>query len=151
MNRRTGVALVAFVLWAAITVIGGNITTGGEASLLDGVTRGIGWTWLVAGAFILGVVLWQGWHDIGLNRWTGVAGWRLAWLPMVYIVCGLLVAALLGMPPVMVLVLLLINTLLVGFSEEVMFRGVLLQAFRNAASIWIAVLLTSIAFGRSTA
>jgi hypothetical protein len=32
MNRRLGVALAAFVLWTAITVIGGNITTGGEVT-----------------------------------------------------------------------------------------------------------------------
>ena len=57
MDRRLGVALVAFVIWTAITVIGGNISTGGGKSLLDGVTSGLGWTWLVAAGFILGVVI----------------------------------------------------------------------------------------------
>ena len=147
MNRRLGVALVAFVVWTAITVIGGNLTTGGNKSLLDAVTSGPGWTWLVAAGFILAVVLWQGWRDVGLDRWPDAAGWRLAWLPMVYIVGGLAVATFVGMPPATVLLLVLFNMLVVGFSEEVMFRGVLLQAFRHATAIWTAVLLTSLAFG----
>lgn len=147
MNLRLGLALVAFVIWTAITVIGGNLTTGGEASLLDAVTSGLGWTWLIAAGFILAVVLWLGWRDVRLDRWTDAAGWRLVWLPMVYIAGGLVVAAFLGLPPAMVLLLVLLNTFLVGFSEEVMFRGVLLQAFRHATSIWPAVLLTSVAFG----
>jgi hypothetical protein len=147
MNRRLGVALAAFVIWTAITVIGGNITTGGEMSLLDAVTSGLGWTWLVAAGFILGVVMWQGWRDVGLDRGTDARGWRLTWLPMIYILGGLAVATFLGLPPATVLMLILLNTLLVGYSEELMFRGVLLQAFRHATSIWLAVLLTSAVFG----
>ena len=88
MNRRLGLALVAVIIWTAITVIGGNITTGGEASLLDAVTSGLGWTWLIAAGFILSVVLWQGWRDVALDRWADAAGWRLAWLPTIYIVGG---------------------------------------------------------------
>jgi uncharacterized protein len=147
MNRRLAVALVAFVIWTAITVIGGNITTGGNMTLLDAVTSGLGWTWLAAAGFILAIVLWQGWRDVALDRWADAAGWRLAWLPMAYVVGGLAVATFLGLPPATVLLLILLNTLLVGFSEEVMFRGVLLQAFRHATAIWLAVLLTSVAFG----
>ena len=79
MNRRLAIALAAFVVWIAITIIGGNITTGGEGSLLDSVQSGIGWTWVVAAGFILAVVLWQGWHDVALNRWADVRGWRLTW------------------------------------------------------------------------
>jgi membrane protease YdiL (CAAX protease family) len=147
MNRRLGLALIAFVIWTAITVIGGNLTTGGEKSLLDAVQSGLGWTWVAAAVFILLVVLWQGWNDVGLNRWADAAGWRLCWLPMIYIVFGIGLATVFGLPPVSVLVLILINTLFVGFSEEVMFRGAILQAFRHAGTIWPAVMLTSVAFG----
>lgn len=147
MNQRLGLALLAFVLWTAITVIGGNITTGGEGSLVDAVSGGIGWTWVVAAGFILAVVLWQGWRDVGLDRRAAARGWALAWLPMIYIVGGLAAATFLGLPPAGVLALIAVNCLLVGFSEELMFRGVLLQAFRHATSIWPAVLLTSVAFG----
>ncbi|MDP5348040.1 MAG: CPBP family intramembrane metalloprotease [Paracoccaceae bacterium] len=147
MNRRLAIALAAFVVWIAITIIGGNITTGGEGSLLDSVQSGIGWTWVVAAGFILAVVLWQGWHDVALNRWADVRGWRLTWLPMIYIVGALGFATFMGLPPVTALLIILVNTLLVGFSEELMLRGAVLQGFRHATSIWPAVLLTSVAFG----
>ncbi|MDP5335115.1 MAG: CPBP family intramembrane metalloprotease, partial [Paracoccaceae bacterium] len=147
MNRRLTIALAAFVVWIAITIIGGNITTGGEGSLLDSVQSGIGWTWVVAAGFILAVVLWQGWHDVALNRWADVRGWRLTWLPMIYIVGALGFATFMGLPPVTALLIILVNTLLVGFSEELMLRGAVLQGFRHATSIWPAVLLTSVAFG----
>jgi membrane protease YdiL (CAAX protease family) len=147
MNKRLAIALAAFVVWIAITIIGGNITTGGEGSLLEAVQSGIGWTWVVAAGFILAVVLWQGWHDVALNRWADVKGWRLTWLPMIYITAALGFAAFMGLPPATALLIILVNTLLVGFSEELMLRGAVLQGFRHATSIWSAVLLTSIAFG----
>ena len=118
MNRRLAVALVAFVLWTAITVIGGNITTGGNMTLVQAVQSGIGWTWVVAASFILAVVLWQGWRDVGLDRGADARGWRLCWLPTIYIVGGLGLATAMGLPPVTVLLVILVNTLLVGFSEE---------------------------------
>jgi membrane protease YdiL (CAAX protease family) len=147
MRNRFGLALLAFVLWTTITVVGGNITTGGEGSLLEAVSSNIGWTFVAASAFILGVTLWQGWHDVGLNRMASARGWALAWLPMIYIVGGLAVAVVFHLPPAGVLAMILFNTLLVGFSEELMFRGVILQALRHVTSIWPAVLLTSVAFG----
>jgi membrane protease YdiL (CAAX protease family) len=147
MNGRLAIALIAFVVWTAITIVLGNLLTGGNIALLDAVTRGVGWSWLIAAAFILAVVLWQGWRDVGLDRLPDARGWRLAWLPMIYIVGGLALAAVFGLPPVSVLLLILLNTLFVGFSEELMFRGALLQAFRSVTSIWPAVLLSSVAFG----
>jgi membrane protease YdiL (CAAX protease family) len=147
MNTRLALALAAFAVWTAITVIGGNMTTGGDKTLLQAVTGGIGWTWVIASGFILSVVLWRGWTDVGLNRAAQAKDWRLAWLPMVYSAGGFGVAAFLGLPPVPVLLLILVNGLFVGFSEELMFRGVMLQAFRHIVPVWPAVLLTSLAFG----
>lgn len=147
MNKRLGISLGAFFLWVAITIVGGNLTTGGKGSLVDAVSQSVGWTFVIASAFILAVVLGQGWRDVGLDRGTDGRGWLLSWLPVLYIVGGLGFATLLGLPPLSVLSLILLNTLLVGFSEEVMFRGVLLQAFRRVSSVWTAVLLTSVVFG----
>ncbi|MFN4203368.1 MAG: lysostaphin resistance A-like protein [Tabrizicola sp.] len=147
MTRRLAIALIAFACWLAITIIGGHISSGGQADLGDGVQKGIGWTWAAAGGFILAVVLWQGWHDVALNRWPEARAWRLTWLPMIYIVVALGVAVFFGLPPATTLLIILINTLLVGFSEELALRGVVLQGFRHSVSIWPAVLLTSAAFG----
>lgn len=147
MNRRLAIALSAFVLWTMVTIIGGNLASGGEMSLQDGVTRGIGWTWVLASAFILTVALLQQWHDVGLTRGASLRAWRLVWLPALYIAGALAVAAAAGLPPAGVMGIILVNTLFVGFSEELMFRGVLLQAFRRSVPVWGAVMLTSVAFG----
>jgi membrane protease YdiL (CAAX protease family) len=147
MSKRLGLALLAFACWTAITILLGRELAGEDASLLDTVTRGIGWPWALAAAFILAVVLWQGWSDVGLNRAAQPRSWRLCWLPMIYIVGGLGIATAVGLPPLPVMALVLVNCMLVGFSEELMFRGALLQAFRHEVPIWPAVILTSLAFG----
>jgi len=46
-----------------------------------------------------------------------------------------------------IIFLILFNTMLVGFSEEVMFRGVLLQGALSRFSIWPAIIFVSVAFG----
>jgi membrane protease YdiL (CAAX protease family) len=101
----------------------------------------------MAAVFILAVCLWQGWSDVGLNRGAELRDWRLAWLPMLYVLAALVFAVVFGLPPVTVLIFIAINCLFVGFSEELMLRGAILQAFRHTVSIWPAVLLTSVVFG----
>jgi membrane protease YdiL (CAAX protease family) len=118
-----------------------------QAQLSDAVQSGIGRTWVAAGGSILAVVLWQGWHDVALNRWPEFRAWRLTWLPMLCNVVAFGGATFSGLTPTTTLLIILINTLLVGFSEELMLRGALLQGFRHAVSMWPAVLLTSVAFG----
>ena len=147
MNKRLLISLGAFLVWTAITVIGGRIRSEGEGKLVDTVTSGLGWPFVVAAVFILVVVLWQRWRDVGLCKPVSGRSLILAWLPMIYIVGGLGFALALGLPPASVWLWILLNTFLVGFSEELMFRGALLQAFRRTVSIWPAVLLTSLLFG----
>jgi membrane protease YdiL (CAAX protease family) len=146
MNNRLAISLVAFVGWLLITVVGGRIHTG-EAPLLEAVTRGLGWPFLVAALFLLALVAWQQWRDVGLDQLPSGRSLWLTWLPMLYIVTGLGLSAAFGLPPAGVLAWILFNTFLVGLSEELMFRGVLLQAFRRTVSIWPAVWLTTLAFG----
>ncbi len=146
MNKRLVISLAAFVGWLLITVVGGQIHTG-EAPLLEAVTRGLGWPFLLAALFLLTLVVWQHWRDVGLNQLPPARSLWLTWLPMLYITAGLAFAVVVGLPPVGVLLWILFNTFLVGLSEELMFRGVLLQAFRRTVSIWPAVALTTLAFG----
>ncbi|PLL14336.1 hypothetical protein C0V75_02550 [Tabrizicola sp. TH137] len=142
------ITLAAFALWAAITVIGSRLMAGGTEELGGALGRGIDWPILAAGAFILGVALWQGRaEETGLRAVQHPGTLRLAWFPMLYILGGLGTAVALGLPPATVMIWVLINTLIVGFSEELMFRGVMLRSFRRRFSIWPAVLLTSLLFG----
>jgi hypothetical protein len=146
MNKRLAISLAAFSGWLLITVVGGQIHTG-EAPLLQAVTRGLGWPFLLAALFLLALVVWQQWRDVGLNKLASGRDLLLTWLPMLYVVVGLGLAVVFGLPPAGVLLWILFNTFLVGLSEELMFRGVLLQAFRRSVSVWPAVAWTTLAFG----
>jgi membrane protease YdiL (CAAX protease family) len=146
MTLRLAISLAAFVVWTLITVVGGQIHAG-HGPLAQAVTTGLGWPFLLAAGFLLAVSAWQRWHDMGLNRFAQRGTVRLAWLPLLYIVVALTLAVAVGLPPAGILFWILLNTFLVGLSEELMFRGVLLQAFRHAVSIWPAVVLTTLAFG----
>jgi uncharacterized protein len=146
MNKRLTISLASFVGWLLITVVGGQIHTG-RGQLTDAVTRGLGWPFLLAALLLIAVILAQHWRDVGLNTLPSGRSLLLAWLPMGYIVVGLGFAVASGLPPAGVLLWILLNTFLVGLSEELMFRGVLLQAFRRTVSIWPAVALTTLVFG----
>jgi membrane protease YdiL (CAAX protease family) len=146
MNKRLVISFAAFLGWLLITVVGGRIHTG-EAPLLQSVTSGLGWPFLAASLFLLALIAWQQWRDVGLNRLPTGRSLLLAWLPMIYIVGGVGLSVVFGLPPAGMLAWILLNTFLVGLSEELMFRGVLLQALRRSVSIWPAVLLTTLAFG----
>jgi membrane protease YdiL (CAAX protease family) len=146
VNKRLALSLAALVGWLLITVVGGQMHTG-QAPLLQAVTRGLGWPFLLASIFLLALVAGQRWRDVGLSQRPAARSLWLAWLPMLYIGAGLGLAVAFGLPPAGVLVWILLNTFLVGLSEELMFRGVLLQALRRTVSIWPAVALTTLAFG----
>jgi membrane protease YdiL (CAAX protease family) len=147
MNRRLLLALGAFVIWTAITVIGGRLRAGGEAELVEGMIQGVNWVFPVAAAFLLAVVAWQRWDDVGLKTAPVAGSLRLLWLPALYIAAFLVLGAIQGLPPLAVITFVLINTFFVGLSEELMFRGVLLQALRHSMAIWPAILVTSLLFG----
>lgn len=147
MTKRLAITLLAFVIWIGITVFAGKLFNSGDMSLQEVISRGFGWTWILAGAFIISICLWQGWNDVGLSRTAPVSSWRLAWLPMLYILGAIGFAVYSGLPPLMTMLIVFINCVFVGFSEELMLRGAVLQAFRHAVPIWQAVLATSLIFG----
>jgi membrane protease YdiL (CAAX protease family) len=68
-------------------------------------------------------------------------------LPAVYLGAFAMGIATLGLPPTSVVIFVSINTMLVGFSEELMFRGILLQGLLSRLSIWPAIWVTSALFG----
>ena len=85
-------------------------------------------------AFVLAVAASQRWRGIGLRDLPSARSLLLAWLPMVDIAGGFALSIRLGPPPATVVLWVLLNTFLVGLSEELMFRGVLLQASRHTVA-----------------
>lgn len=147
MNNRIYLALGVLVVWMSITM--GPQLVGGQDSrpLLDIVGHGVNWGIAAAAAVMLAVVFLFRWHDVGLAAPKPARSLLLMWFPLAYVAVFFVMAASEGMPSASVIGFLLLNTLLVGISEELMFRGVLFRALHTALRIWPAILLTSLAFG----
>ncbi len=139
--------LEILAVWVTLTVAGGLAYSAGRTSFLDIVTGGIGWPFAAAAAFLLAVIGLTRWPDVGLGPPFSARALLVLWLPMLYIAGFLTVATMLGLPPVGVIGLILFNCLLVGLSEELMFRGILLQATRAVLPFWPAVIGSTVAFG----
>jgi membrane protease YdiL (CAAX protease family) len=52
-----------------------------------------------------------------------------------------------GLPPASITLFIIANTALVGWSEEVMFRGVWLRGLHRSFGIWVAIIGSSLIFG----
>ncbi len=140
-------ALAIFSVWTTITVVGGQAFSAGNTSFLAVVTGGIGWPFAAAAAFLLVMIRLTRWPGIGLGPPRPVGSLLVLWLPLLYVAGFMVVAATLGLPPPPVIGIIALNCLLVGLSEELMFRGVLLQAARAVLPFWPAVLGSTLVFG----
>lgn len=145
-GNRLGLALVTLAAWVAITFFGAKLLLPGERSLDEIVTTGIAWQIVLAALLLVAVIRWQGWADLGF-RAPKPGTLRLLSLPGLIIALFLGLTVLLGTPGTAVVLLVLANTLVVGFSEETMFRGILYRALRTRMTIWPAILLTTAMFG----
>lgn len=144
-NRLT-VALAVLVAWVAVTLFSALLIYPQKIQLQDLVTRGIAWQILLASLLLLAVLAWFRWGDLGF-RAPASGTLKLVWLPALILLALFVLAVLQGLPGPGVMLLLLVNCLMVGFSEEVMFRGVLFRALRARLRIWPAILWTTVAFG----
>jgi membrane protease YdiL (CAAX protease family) len=148
VRNKLVVALTVFVIWILITLFGPGLQIGSQnITLNDLVSHAIA-LWL-AGAcvfllVVVGVLGW--WRQVGL-RAPAPRSWRLTWLPFVFILIFLATAALIGFPAPKVVMIVLINTLLVGISEELMTRGVLFVGVLSRFGIWSTIVIVSVLFG----
>lgn len=136
--------------WLVLTIGAGWIASrGGTQSLGDAAGGGIGPGWLLAalfaGAFAFAS---DDRRAAGLCAPSPRRSVGLVWLPLLYAALIVLVALAdeLTLPRATLLVLA-VNMLAVGVSEELMFRGVLLAGFLNRCTVWQAVFASSAIFG----
>lgn len=145
-SRNFALILVILLTWTIITIFGARLIYSGDISLGDVVQTGIAWQIFAAALFLVGVIRFFNWRDLGL-RGPQSGTLRLLWLPLLILAMMGIMAVLSGLPPVPVFFMILLNTFLVGFSEEVMFRGIFYSALRDRRPIWTAIIWTSVAFG----
>ncbi|QCK88140.1 CPBP family intramembrane metalloprotease [Phreatobacter aquaticus] len=144
--RRLPIALATFAVWTAITLFGARLSHGSAASLLDMLKSSVALHLVAAALFLVVVALVCGWRDLAV-RGPSPGSLRILWLPMLYLVGFAGMATALGWPSMSVLLFVAINTLFVGISEELMFRGVLYRAFLTRLPVWPAIVATSLMFG----
>ena len=141
------ISLIVLVVWAII-VLGGEILQAGQSSLDALVTEQIVISLIIAPIFLFGVVAYFKWSKIELGL-KPAQKWHILILPALFVLAFMGIAAAIGLPPTSMIVFALINSLLVGIAEELMFRGII---FRGALAlprvkIWSAIWITSLLFG----
>ena len=147
-TKRLCIATVAVAIWVAITMGAGLLQVAPGTPLDKFASEQVVWGPPAAAAFLLAVIWWMGWRDQGFNAARPTHSWRLLWLPLLLLSCFVGIAILLDRPvPASVVAIVAINTMAVGFSEELAFRGVLWGAARKAMSFWPAFLLVTFLFG----
>lgn len=145
---RVRVALLVWVAWLMLTLFGMHWAgDGSKKPLVDTVTHGVAWNLVMAiAALAIATFVWR-WRDLKFTA-PRQPGWiRLLWFPVLYLLFFAVLAAVLGLPPAGKLGFVLVNTLLVGLSEEWAFRGVLFQGLRSRLSVWPALIATTLMFG----
>ena len=143
------VALAVYVIWQAInTGIQMSGTGPGGINLIDLVRHGINPSIAAAGLFLLVVVLLFRWvREVGLAQGPQRGTLRVIWPWLMFLALFAASALNAGLPPASVTLFILANTMLVGWSEEVMFRGVWLRGLHRSFGIWVAILGSSLIFG----
>jgi len=136
-------ALIALTIWVGITIGGGLLQAGGPSSMDELVSAGVVWGIPLAALFLL--IVYRGkWNQLGL---VAPASWRAARPVVIAVALLLILAAANGLPTTSVLLFLVINSMAVGVSEELAFRGVVLRALLGSYPIRRAVLISALAFG----
>lgn len=145
---RLPVALLTYVGWTLVTLFGMRWASDGtKKPLVETVTHGISWNLAMAVGLLAIVTFVMRWRDLKFVAPRPASSLRLLWFPALYLALFALLPAVLGLPPATTVVFIAANTLLVGLSEEWMFRGVLFQGLRSRLPMWPAILLTSVLFG----
>ena len=72
---------------------------------------------------------------------------HLLWPPALFLLIMLLLVLYKGLPPNPMLITIIINTMMIGIFEELMFRGILLYGASSSFGTWRAVWITAIIFG----
>jgi membrane protease YdiL (CAAX protease family) len=142
-------ALAVYLVWQAINS-GVQIAGIGPdgIDLINLVQHGVAPSLAAAGLFLLVIVIvFRWWREAGLAQGPQPGTLRVIWPWLVFLALFAASALNAGLPPASVTLFILVNTALVGWSEEVMFRGLWLRGLHRSFGIWVAILGSSLIFG----
>ena len=142
------ISLVVFIIWFIIVIGGERLQAGGTASLEALVSGSILWSLVLVLLFLfLVVVYFKWWQRVGIKGPDNWRDLRLLWLPVITLILIWMLVESSGFPTHQAFRFILINTLLVGISEELMFRGILFFGASSKYGWWRAVWITALIFG----
>jgi membrane protease YdiL (CAAX protease family) len=147
LRRRLPLSVAILILWAGINAVAARATAGPRQSIVQFASHGIAWPVVCAAAFLAIVLAIFRWRDVGFRRFQVIRTARLLWLPVGYLCIFGGVLATVGLPPAQNILFIVINTCLVGFSEETMFRGILFAGLRSRFGLWTSIWIGCGVFG----
>jgi membrane protease YdiL (CAAX protease family) len=143
------ISLGIFTIWLIVVVGGGLLQVKGQPTQLDELVKSqLIYGVLTAIVFLsVAITYFNWWDQVGWKGPNDSRNLRLLWLPALFLFIMLVIVLFTGLPPIRILLIVIINTLMVGISEELMFRGVLFHGASSSFGIWRAVWITAIVFG----
>jgi membrane protease YdiL (CAAX protease family) len=142
------VALIVLIVWMIITVGGELWQAGGRTGVENLMSNHLVYCLSVASIFLLAAVAYTGWwREVGLQPDGTTSNFMVLIAPGLAVIVIWVVAFRRRLPEGTTLLLAGVNTLLVGFSEEVMFRGILFHATETFFGYAWAVAITAAVFG----
>jgi len=139
-------SLIVFIAWVAIELVLQWLQTGGRAAqMADLVRGGPVWGVIAAAVFVVAAITYLKW-------WTAVGAVRpqnagLLWPPVLVLMVYMGIALRVGLPSWPIVVIVALNTAFVGVSEELMFRGIALNATVRRYGVREGVLIAAALFG----
>jgi membrane protease YdiL (CAAX protease family) len=141
------IAVVVLVIWTIIVFGGERLQTGEDEGIQDLISKQFLYTLAIAPIFLLAVVAYEGWwREVGLETSKGVVD-KLLIVPALVVIFIWCLTCTREFLKGKRLAVAGANTFLVGLSEELMFRGILLYALQSVLSAKWAVVVTALSFG----
>lgn len=146
---RAPASLLVFLGWILITAFLPRLWEGthvNEALDLSVATR-FSFSIAAAIAFLAVVIALFRWNDLGLTVMPSPRALGLLWFPALYIGMFVGLALFQGLPPAANTLIILVNTIMVGVSEELACRGVLYAGLRSRLSLRASIFGSTALFG----
>lgn len=142
-------SLIVFVVWLLLLMVVPRVFIhGGTQSLEEHAARGGSIGNVLAPVFLLIAVAVLGWRrQVGLKRVESARSLLILWFPLLIVIAVFVTSALYLKSFTEAIALTVIHTLMVGFSEELMFRGVILYGALTRFSVWTAIIFSCAVFG----
>lgn len=143
------ISLVIFLIWVVILVIAPDLLIKkGPETLDSSVAQDVSIPLILAPVFLLIAVAVLGWwREVGIKKVGSSRSLLITWFPLLFILGFITITIIVGLPANSTITIVLVNTILVGISEELMFRGFMLYGALTKFKIWTAIIFTTLIFG----